>query len=304
MVDVTKLDFTQRLGEVLQRTLPKLGPDAREQLAAIINPESLAIIAGVLLAWLVSHAFGIGEAVDIILGAIGVFSIGMAVFSGLDEFYEFATGTYRARSEPELEAAAGHLARAIAILGIEAVLALLFKGRPKGGRMNVGPEPPRTPGWRYRPSTDMNANLPRGVRGRTNPWGDIKISNSATAMNRDIALLHEKVHRFLTAKFYPLRRFRIENRFGSYFNTSLYRYFEEAMAQTIALVGRVSFTRVFEGIGFPVKNGYVYLMRGGGYGAAMKGRGLLPEIAGLIGAGAVQGVAYELWFAPGETPPP
>ena len=303
-MDATKLDFTQRLGEVLQRTQPKLGPGAREQLAAIINPQALAIVAAVLLGWLVSHAFGVGEAVDIILGVFGVFSIGMAVFSGLDEFYEFASGTYRARSEPDLEAAAGHLARAIAILGIETVLALLFKGRPKGGRVNVGPEPPRTPGWRYKPATDMYANLPRGVRGRTNAWGDIKITNAATAMDRDVALLHEKVHRFLTAKFYPLRRFRIENRFGSYFNTSLYRYFEEALAQTIAMVGRAGFMRVFEGIGFPVKNGYVYLLRGGGYGAVMKGRGLLPEAAGLLAAGIVQGFAYELWFAPGETPSP
>jgi hypothetical protein len=34
----------------------------------------------------------------------------------------------------------------------------------------------------------------------------------------------------------------------------------------------------------------------------MKGRGRVPESASLIGAGAVQGFAYELWVALGETP--
>jgi hypothetical protein len=44
-------------------------------------------------------------------------------------------------------------------------------------------------------------------------------------------------------------------------------------------------------------------MKGGGYNPLMKGRGLVPEFASRIGAGMVQGFAYELWFAPGETPP-
>ena len=304
MAEVATLDFSQRLGEVFQRTLPKLGPGARDQLAAIIQPASLAIVGVVLAAWVVGHAFGVGEIIDIILGVVGVFSIGLAVFTGLDELFEFAQGTYFAKNEGNLNAAASHLAKAIAILGIEAVLAVLFKGRPKGERFtNIGPEPPRTPGWRYKPTINMDASRPPRVRGRTSAWGDIKIPNTATELQRDLAKIHESVHSFLTAKFYPLRRFRIENRFGSYFNSSLYRYFEEALAQTIALVGKISLEKVFEGIGFPVKNGYVYLMKGGGYGAAMKGRGLVPEFASLIGTGAVQGFAYELWFAPRETPP-
>ena len=48
MAEVATLDFSQRLGEVFQRTLPKLGPSARDQLAAIIQPASLAIVAVVL----------------------------------------------------------------------------------------------------------------------------------------------------------------------------------------------------------------------------------------------------------------
>lgn len=304
MADVAQMDFADRLGAVFEKTLPRLGPKAREQLAQLIEPESLAIIAGVLVAWIVGHAFGVGEVVDIILLVVGAFSIGFAIFTGIDELYDFAKRTYTARSDNDLDTASSHLAKAIAILGIEAVLAVLFRGRPRGRRMNVGTPPPRGPGWRYRPKTDMHADLRPGNHGSTNAWGDIKISRHSTPQVRDIALLHEQVHRFLTAKFYPLRVYRVENRFGSYFNTSLYRYFEEALAQTIALVGRAGFARVFEGIGFPVRNGYVYLTRGGGYNPLMKGSGLLPEFASLIGAGTAHGYAYQLWFAPGERPPP
>jgi hypothetical protein len=304
MTDYAHLDFEGRLGEVFVRAAPKLPGEAGAQLAALVEPRSLAIIAGVAAAWIAGHAFGVGEVVDVIIGVVGLASVGLAVFSGLDELYQFSAGAYRARSARELDTAADHLAEAVAILGVTAVLAVLFRGRPRSGtaRVNIGPEPARGPGWRYKPTTEMDAPLPYGVKGRTTPWGDIKISNMTTPLERDIALVHEKVHRFLGAKFYPLRVVRVENRFRSYFHTSIYRYFEEALAQTIALVGRVGFHRAFEGIGFPVRNGYVYLTKGGGYGPLMKGRGLAPETAGLIGAGMVEGYAYALWFAPGERP--
>lgn len=140
MADVVSLDFSGRLGEVLQRTLPKVSPSIRDQLAAIIEPTTLAIVAGVLTAWIVGHAFGVGEIIDIIIAVVGVASIGVAIFSGLDELYEFAKHTYYARNDHELTVAAEHLARAISILGVEAVLAALFKGRPRGGRFRtLGP---------------------------------------------------------------------------------------------------------------------------------------------------------------------
>jgi hypothetical protein len=304
MVDVASLDFSGRLGEVFQRTLPKLAPNVRDQLAVMIEPESLAIIGGVLTAWIVGHAFGVGEVIDIVIAVVGVASIGLVIFTGLDELYEFAKDTYSPKNDGSLTAAAEHLAKAIAILGVDTVLAVLFKGRPKGGRFKaLGPEPPRTPGWHYRPSIDMDASLPNGVKGRTDPWGNIQITIWATDVERELALSHEKVHSFLAAKFYLLRRFRLENRFGSYFNSSFYRFFEEALAQSIALVGKYGFEKVFQGIGFPFKNRYVYLIKGGGYKPAMKGSGFVPELTSLIGTGMVQGFAYELWFASGETPP-
>jgi hypothetical protein len=295
--NVASWTFEKRLESTFNRTLPKLGPEAKEQLAAIINPTSLAIIAGVLVAWVVSHAFGVGEIVDIILLVVGVFAIGFAVFSGIDHLYQFASGAYNAKTEGDLEVAADHLAKAIAILGIQAVLAVLFRGRPnvrQGGRMNVGKPPPRTPGIRYRPTVKRDPTLAAG-NGSTSWWGNIKVSTQGSATDQALVLLHEKVHQFLMPKLYLLRNTRANNRAASYFRSSLWRYVEEALCETIAQVGVNGFRNFFVGVRFPVANEYVYLMRGGGYSAAMAGKGFLPEGAALIGAGTAVGFSYQLW---------
>jgi hypothetical protein len=79
---VGQWSFEKRLEETLRRTLPRLGPEARAQLEGLINPTAIAVMAGCLLAWVVSHAFGLGEAIDIILVAVGALSIGLAIFAG------------------------------------------------------------------------------------------------------------------------------------------------------------------------------------------------------------------------------
>lgn len=302
MASIGSLNFEQRLGEVFKRTLPKLGPDARNQLAALIAPESLAIIAGVLVAWVAGHAFGVGEIIDIVLGVVGFFSVGLAVFSGVDELFEFARLTYTANSDADLDRAATHLANGIAILGIQAVLAVLFKGRPRGARVPVDGEPPVGSGLRYRPQIVEDPALPAGS-GSTTFWGDVEVSTAGSAEDRAVVLLHEKVHQFLAPKFYPLRRFRVENRVGSYANTSVYRYVEEALAECIGQVGVNGFSKLFVGLKFPVENGYVYLVRAGGFSPWMGGTGLLPEAAGLLASGAVQAFSFQLWFVSGASRP-
>lgn len=299
MADVTKMPFEDRLGEVFELTAQKVGPEAARQLRAIISPESLAIIAGVLIAWVVSHAFGIGEIIDIVIVVVGVFAIGLAVFSGLDHLYEFASGTYNAKTTKDLEIAADHLAKAIAILGIQAVLAVLFRGAPKPGRgkpINIGKAPVRNGPIRYKPTIKADPTLPAG-HGGTSFWGNIRVSTKGAANDRNVVLLHEKVHQFLMPKLYLLRNFRVQNRMNSYFKSSLWRYIEEALAETIALVGVRGFRQFFTGIRFPVKSGYVYLTKSGGYSPHMAGGGLIPEGAGLLASGMVAGMQFNLWFS-------
>lgn len=260
-------------------------------------------MAGVLAASVVSHAFAIGELIDVIVAAVGVISSGLAVFSGLDELLQFARLTYNARSDRDLDDAATHLARAIGILGIQAVLAVLFRGRPATRRANPGPPPPRTPGLRYSPTTTGTATISRGG-GVTSWWGDVEFSTVGTATDRALVLLHERVHQALTPKLYLLRNYRIRSRVGSYSGSSLFRYLEETAAETIAQTGVNGWRQLFRHVRFPVRERYVYWTRAGSDPALANwgGRGVIPEAAGLIATGTMLGVAVEIWFKPGPAP--
>jgi hypothetical protein len=297
---VASWDFETRLKEMLEIAIPKLGPDVGQQLKQMLSPESLAIMAGVLVAWIISHGAGIGEIIDAIILVAGVFAIGMAVFSGLDYLYNAVSLTYKASSKRDLDRAADDFAKAISILGVQTVLAILFRKVPvtrRGGRFELD-EPPRTPGLRYKPKVEgiKSSELYAG-EGSTNPWGDITISLKGSINDQKSALYHEKVHQFLAPKLYFLRNFRVQNLTASYFRSSLWRYIEEALAETVSQVGVYGIRKFFVGAKFPVKNGYVFLTRGGGFADSMKGSGIVPEGASLISSGLLYGMSFRLWFS-------
>ncbi|MEF3074461.1 hypothetical protein V2P20_05435 [Methylobacter sp. Wu1] len=302
---VASWSFEKRLEETFTRTLPKLGPEARAQLQAVINPTSLAIISGVLIAWVVSHAVGIGEIIDIVILALGITAIGFAVFTGLDYLYDFATGVYRAKTIHDIDKAADDLAKAIGILGIQAVLAILFRGAKyprtsRGAPIELG-TPPKTPGIRYKPTVEQDPTYIAG-EGFTSFWGDISVSTHGSPSKRAEVLLHERVHQFLTPKLYILREYRVNNRAASYMRSSLWRYIEEALAETVAQVGVYGIRQFLTGIRFPVERGYMFLTKGGGFDSDFTGSGAITEAAGLLFNGTVSGIAFELRFQPTNVP--
>ncbi len=263
----------------MRRSLPHLGPEAREEVEKLLEPRTLAIVAAVLVAWLISHAVGIGQIIDIILIALGVFSIGLVVFEGLDELAMFGRTALKATSEKELNKAGKHFANAVAILGIEAVLAVLFKGTPKsfkGERIDAGPPPN---GGKISKQIKRDASLQKG-EGFTDIWGQITISPRGTPSDRRLVAMHEKVHQILTPKLNVLRQFRVEGRAASYDKSTLSKYLEEAIAEAVAQLGVNGFKAAFRGVTFPVKHGYVTVFR--------KRDGLepvIPEFVGLVSGG-------------------
>ena len=256
--------------------------------------------------WVGAHFIGIGEIIDILLLAAGVFAIGLAVFDGVGELAEFSTTALGAGSDQDLDRASIHFAHAVTILGIQAVLAVLFRGAPRtysGGRLNVGPAPTATLGRAYRPVLRSSRNLPAGA-GVTNPWGDIVISRLGAAADRRLVALHENVHRVLTPKLYVLREFRIQNRTSSYTRSTLSKYLEEALAETIAQVGVNGFREVFKGISFPIREKYVTLVRSERIFTAQGVEIILPiapEAAGLFaGSILIGGIRVDLYTTQGR----
>ena len=83
---------------------------------------------------------------------------------------------------------------------------------------------------------------------------------------------------------------------ASYAHSSLWRAVEEALAETVAQVGVNGLRKMMVGIRFPVANGYVYMTKGGGYMAFMKGKGVVPEFAALIYVTMVGSLSIEMYF--------
>jgi hypothetical protein len=258
----------------------------------------------------VSHAFGVGEVVDLVIVGVGIIGLGWSIFEGIDELYEFALGTYSARTTDELEVAAGHFAQAVAILGVQAVLAVLLPGAPKtfrGGVTKAGPATVLRAA--YRPTlrwTKFEQGVGRLAAGEgwTTSWGDIVVSSRGSAKTRTLVMLHEKIHQMLTPKLASLRNFRISNRSASYKYSSLRRYLEEALAECYAQLKVNGVTEPLGALRFPVQNKYVYLLQRGGYAASMKGQGIIPELLGLAaGSFKINGLWYDIFVADGDEGP-
>jgi RHS repeat-associated protein len=143
------------------------------------------------------------------------------------------------------------------------------------------------------PTTTWTTTLPAG-QGRTFVLnsGDIEVSSLGTSLDQSQALLHEQFHSLLTPSqsslFGPMAA---EVRAGLYSGSQLYRYGEEALAESTAQMGTRSMSGLSAGealgsrLGFPFNGAY----------APMSLSGIAREAA--IGAGALgtAGGAVYLW---------
>jgi len=295
------LSTEQRLALVLERTGPRLASAAAAELKKLATPEALAGAAVFLAAWIASHAIGIGMIVDALVVGTGVLFIGLAVFDAIGHLAEFGRKTLYGRSDAEMTAAAEHLAKAISILGVQAVLALLLKGSPRtfqGGRFRLSAMPARTRGLAFNPRQIRRLPREPAGGGYTTEWGEIFISSRGTPADRRMVALHESIHRLLTPKLYILREFRVQNRTASYVRSALSKYLEEAFAETYAQVKMGGLGETIVGITFPLKQEYVTLLAS--RYSSMQQRTLhpvLPEVGGLIaGWLTIAGNRFDLVF--------
>jgi hypothetical protein len=72
--------FAVKTGVVLTKAASLLPSDVGEQLLAMVTPQALATMAGVVVIWAGAHFFGIGEIADVILLVVGWVAIGGVAF--------------------------------------------------------------------------------------------------------------------------------------------------------------------------------------------------------------------------------
>lgn len=109
----------------------------------------------------------------------------------------------------------------------------------------------------YKPSLTRDASLPAGA-GWTDKYGNVGISPRGTRVDRALAHAHESVHSFLSPKaMNRFREFRANLSMAAYQKSEMFRFLEEALAETFAQVKVNGLRALPEGLSFPFRNGYV-----------------------------------------------
>lgn len=153
----------EKFADALRRTAPKLDDSIRDEFKALLTPASLAMMAGTLVVWAASHAFGVGAVVDVLLLIAGVAFLGMAAFDVAEDLGDFVMLTSTASSEDELERASTHLSHALAVIGVAAFMALLAKVAARARTSKAGQ--PKEPLQRGQHKGDRSAQKQEPKRG-------------------------------------------------------------------------------------------------------------------------------------------
>lgn len=261
-LNIAQMSAEEKLTEAIKRAIPMLPSEVQEQLKSLLTPKALAIAVGTLVFWAGSHFFGVGEFVDIILLGVGVAFIGLGVFDGASDLYDFVTIAINAKSDPELTKAAEYFAEAVTVLGVTTITALLMKnsaktvisrGKPRFYRMaNVGPPPPAATPIITRPKT-----LASGALGETDYYGYIKVTRGRSIPEQKVTLYHEWIHRVLSPKLGPFRQLRAQLNASRYNRSGILRYLEEALAEAYGNYRVYGIKSSIVGITFPLEGGYV-----------------------------------------------
>lgn len=260
---VLQMSSTDKIGEAIQRSLPHIPDSARAIVESMLKPETLAIIAGTLVVWAGSHFIGVGEIVDIILLSVGILTIGFSVFEGAGALYDFTTTAINALSDADLDTAGRHFARAVTLLGISTIQAILLRGQGRAvvkrgrplihSRINVGTPPPAGNQLRVsRPKSLLGGSL-----GETSAYGVIKVARNQSHSEQRLTLFHELVHRFFSPRIGPLRKIRAEFNMSAYSRSALFRYLEEALAEGYGQLRMYGLAQAFSALRFPLQGGYI-----------------------------------------------
>ena len=154
-----------------------------------------------------------------------------------------------------------HFARAVVILGISTIQAVLLRGQ---GRTVVAQvlrrsTPPRACRRRLqgKRAPDFAAAQPSGRdSGEASPYGFIRVARNQSMTEQRLTLLHELVHRYLSPRTGPFQ-IRAELRMSAYARSSLLQYLEEAMAEGYAQLRVNGLAQAVQALRFPLNGGYV-----------------------------------------------
>jgi hypothetical protein len=268
----------QKLNEAAHRALALMPGDVAQQLSGMLSVQSFAIMMTTFGVAMVGEVYGgpFALAADLILLTVGFILIGPQIKEAGEKLCEFYTTAIGAQSDEEMDNAASAFATLVALIGVNALAAILF-GKThkvfKDAFVRPGVRPtargstarPTTPGRLFwNPETvrvDFDADLPAETAGDTIvETGQIRINRnlrgSQLAQLRTLA--HERVHQLIT-RLASLSQLTFEMRVWALERSYLFRYLEETLAEYYA--GRVVGEPALDAFSFAIKNGYIEARR-------------------------------------------
>ncbi len=267
--EIARMSRRDRIGVLLQATLPKVPGDVAVQIRQLLTPQALHVIEAVVALWGLSHFFGFGEVFDTLVLATGIIALGADAVHAAKLAMEAFMGASKAQTQAAIDEAAGKLAEAIGVIGVDMLAALLFRWKrpnlPHPAEIADFPRAPEiaTGSWRYTPMVKRYP-FPKSygrlsnAYGFATPYGDIHINTRFPLDEQQITLFHEQFHTLLRPKLDILRRLRAKWTAGSYKNSYLTRFLEEALCESSAQMRAKGFNfgRVVEGLRFPLNGQY------------------------------------------------
>jgi hypothetical protein len=154
-VPVAQMASSEKLCRSFVRALHRLPQATADEARAFLTPENLTLMAGMTAAWLGTQGIPVvGQVVDAALLALGVTLLAAQSAALIDSLWRYADRASTAYSHADLDAAADHLAKAIATAGLN-VVAFIFTKQAVG---NLGPPPRGMP--QLRPATARGSSAP------------------------------------------------------------------------------------------------------------------------------------------------
>jgi hypothetical protein len=144
---VLRMSMEDRFKAALEVTKQQLGAAFADQIDALLTPKNLGIMAALLAIWAGGHAFGVSEVVDAILLIAGLVMLGMAAIDVAEKTIKALDLIANAQNRDDLRKAGLLFAEVIAIIGVQALLALLLwmAGKVGAKGKGSGKPPPDTP---------------------------------------------------------------------------------------------------------------------------------------------------------------
>jgi len=146
----------ERLAYAVREAASRLGPEVGAKLKALATPENITLMVGTLVALAATQGVPVvNVVVDAVVVGMSLHALGQDVVEVVSDLVGFASKVLGAQSEEDLQAAGEHLARAVAVVGVDTVAAVLVHRTVKVVR--GGAEPP---------SGAVELVTPEGVRVR------------------------------------------------------------------------------------------------------------------------------------------